>query len=190
MTGLFRRPGPRLALAAGVQCLLLLSVIGFKQYTIVTGTTVVLQTTPVDPRSLFRGDYVRLAYDISTLDPAIASDGYIPFGTVFVELAPGDGGIWRAVNVYPNRRPVPDGHVLIRGDAIPIPGGDRPLPGTREESRVTYGIEEVFVPEGSGRAIERTNPERVTVEVSVDRFGNAIARRVLIDGQPYDLKSR
>src|SRR3989344_3670842 len=34
------------------------------------GQEVLLQTVPVDPRDIFRGDYVTLRYEISTLDQA------------------------------------------------------------------------------------------------------------------------
>lgn len=40
----------------------------YKEYTLRTGTEVILKTEPVDPRDLFRGDYVVLNYEISTLD--------------------------------------------------------------------------------------------------------------------------
>jgi uncharacterized membrane-anchored protein len=162
----------------GLQFLLLFGVIGYKQYTVATGETVVLKVVPVDPRSLFRGDYVRLSYDISTIDPArLGGADYLTAGeTVFVELAPGDGGYWSAVAVYQDRRSVEDGHVLIKGKATTSRfGSDRTV-------RVEYGVEEVFVPEGSGRAIE-TSREQVGVEVKVDRFGNAVARKIVIEGR-------
>jgi len=50
-----------------VLTLTLVSMVAKKQYTLNTGALVVLKTTPVDPRSLFRGDYVRLNYDINRL---------------------------------------------------------------------------------------------------------------------------
>ncbi len=36
--------------------------IAYKEYTLRTGTEVILKTMPVDPRDLFRGDYVTLNY--------------------------------------------------------------------------------------------------------------------------------
>lgn len=57
------------------QMVLLLAMIGVKEYTLRTGTTVVLQTVPVDPRSLLQGDYVILQYEIATLP------GYLQSGT-------------------------------------------------------------------------------------------------------------
>jgi uncharacterized membrane-anchored protein len=42
--------------------------IGFKEFTLRTGEEVLLKTLPVDPRDLFRGDYVILRYDVSRVD--------------------------------------------------------------------------------------------------------------------------
>ena len=178
------RLGVRFLAAVGLQFVLLFGVIGFKQYTVRTGETVLLKVKLVDPRSLFRGDYVRMSYDISTLDTArLAGDDYFDGkGTVYVELAPGDDRYWRAVAIHDTRRRVADGHLLIKGKV------DRSGPGTPGRTvRVRYGVEEVFVPEGSGRAVETSRAD-LGVEVKIDRFGNAVARRILIDGEPFELK--
>ena len=55
----------------GIGVLWLVIIGGFifsKQMTLLTGKEVLLKTVPVDPRDLFRGDYVVLRYDISTID--------------------------------------------------------------------------------------------------------------------------
>ncbi|HZA25209.1 MAG TPA: GDYXXLXY domain-containing protein, partial [Dehalococcoidia bacterium] len=51
------------------QLVLLLAMVGFKEYTLRTGTVVTLQTVPVDPRSILQGDYAILQYRIATLPP-------------------------------------------------------------------------------------------------------------------------
>ena len=172
-----------------LQFLILSSIIGYKQYTVVTGETVRLKVQPIDPRSLFRGDYVRLSFDISQLDlNRLAPDEY--FGsrdTVYVELAPGDDGYWHAVAAYRTRRAVEDGHILLKGktESARFFGPDQPS----STVAVDYGIEEVFVPEGSGRAVETSRAE-LGLEVRVDRFGNAVPRRILVDGEPFKLKRK
>lgn len=165
----------------GFQFLLLLAVIGFKQYAVWTGETVRLAVQPLDPRSLFRGDYVHFTYDISRLDlAALGGDDYFSSGaTVYTELVPGDDGLWHAVAVYHQHRPTPDGHLLLKGKVQSAPG----FSAQDQSIRVTYGIEDVFVPEGSGRDIEAVR-SGLSVEVTVDRFGNGIARRILVAGRP------
>ncbi len=51
-----------LIIAVALQTLALFAMVGMKQYTLSAGTPVLLETRTVDPRSLFRGDYVRLNY--------------------------------------------------------------------------------------------------------------------------------
>ena len=51
-----------------LQVALLVGIIAYRQYWVATGEKILLRTAPVDPRDIFRGDYVSLRYDISTLD--------------------------------------------------------------------------------------------------------------------------
>jgi uncharacterized membrane-anchored protein len=51
-----------------IQVLLLAGIIIYRQYWVATGERIILVTEPVDPRDVFRGDYVRLYYEISSLD--------------------------------------------------------------------------------------------------------------------------
>ena len=52
---------PLLALVVLLQTAALVGMVAIKQRTLITGTPVLLKTEPVDPRSLFRGDYVILS---------------------------------------------------------------------------------------------------------------------------------
>jgi uncharacterized membrane-anchored protein len=55
-----------------------------------------------------------------------------------------------------------------------------------KELRVEYGIESYFVPEGKGLEIDSqqwTGRERVDVKVVVDKYGNAVIKSLLIDGE-------
>ena len=150
------------------QILLLLAIIGGKEYILNTGTTVVLQTVPVDPRSLLQGDFAILGYKISTLPTS--PSGWSPGSTVFVTLVD-RGEVWEALR-YSSRKPSSD-EVFIKGTV-----DNRGL--------LDFGIGTYFVPEGTGRIIERAGD--VKVEVSVDSRGKAVIKRILVDGEPFDPK--
>jgi uncharacterized membrane-anchored protein len=184
MRSLFSRPLPRLLAVVGLQLLILLSIIGFKQYTVWTGETVLLKTQPYDLRDLLRGDYVTVRYDISTIDArTIAGDDDL-YGDVYVELRQGADGYWEPVAVHNGREHEFDGTELIKGFA----GYSYDGQSTYE---IEYGIEEIFIPEGSGDQIPPSTRERpVGVEVKVDRFGNAVPRHFVVDGVPLDLERR
>ena len=51
--------------AAALQFLVLAYMAGERELIFRTGQTIYLRTAPIDPRDVFRGDYVRLDYEIS-----------------------------------------------------------------------------------------------------------------------------
>ena len=50
-----------------MQVLVLAYMAGEREYILKTGTMIHLRTAPIDPRDIFRGDYVRLNYEISRI---------------------------------------------------------------------------------------------------------------------------
>ncbi|MFQ5953689.1 MAG: GDYXXLXY domain-containing protein [Kiloniellales bacterium] len=167
---------------AVLQSAVLVAMIGVKQWTLATGTPVLLETEPVDPRSLFRGDYVRLNYAIGRLEPGElddqASEIEFEYGdTVYVLLRKGEP-YWEPVSIHRERPPASPDHVAIKGEVVPTWGRWTPI-------SIRYGIENYFIPEGEGRELERpTQGEEVSVLVAVDRFGNAGIKAVLVNGEP------
>ena len=180
----------RLIVLIALQSVVLVTMIGMKQWTLSTGTPIVLETQPIDPRSLFQGDYVRLNYTISTLELAgLPSDR--PFKAherVYVLLRKGDP-YWAPVSIHHEWPGLPPDHVTLKGTVIRA-GSRRWNQELRswevtEHLMVRYGIENYFVPEGKGRDLERPKPgEKISIRVAVDQFGNAGIKAVLVNGQP------
>src|SRR3954471_25060343 len=96
--------GARLLTLVLAQTAVLAALIGFRQWTLDTGTPVVLAIRPVDPRSLFQGDYVELTYEIGHLRlDRLAGDDDLERGeTVFVDLQPGRPA-WQAAGGWRQR---------------------------------------------------------------------------------------
>ena len=164
-------------LVVALQMVVLLAMIGAKEVDLRTGMEVTLETVPVDPRSLFQGDYVILRYAIGAPRPA----GSLPRGwqgegrpkpgtAVYVALREA-GDIWAAGGYHLDQRP--DKPVVIRGVIT-------------NEGWLDFGIGTYFVPEGTGRAIERAEDVRVKVVVAQD--GGAVIKEVLVDGEPFQPK--
>jgi uncharacterized membrane-anchored protein len=168
--------GLRLAAGIGIQLVILLGFLAFKEYTVLTGDTVVLEVGPVDPTDPFRGDYVNLRFDVSRLSTSAlgGDDDFDWDDTVYVELVQ-DGRYWRAVAVYHERHRERDDSVLLKGKVQYPHSGDL---------SVDYGLEDFFVRENTGRLPTGD----FGLEVRVDRWGNGIGRRLLLDGQPYDFQ--
>ena len=186
-----RVPGWALyAAAALVQVALIALMVGDRASILREGTEVTLQSRPVDPRDLLRGDYVALSYAISSM-PAGALLGQPSSSRtpdVFVKLAPNAEGFYEAVSVHAEPVAVTPPERLIRGRVMygATCGGTGRV--FCERLTIKYGIESYFVPQGEGKEIENArNKRRVSVVVAVTTSGRAAIKRLLIDGKPvYD----
>jgi uncharacterized membrane-anchored protein len=154
------------------------------------GTEVTLQTRPIDPRDLLRGDYVVLNYDISQLPAGLLQNKLA--GTrnpiVFVKLAPNRDGLYEAISVHTDPVAVKGPEVLIRGR---VAYGATCGPMGRafcDKLQVRYNLESYFVPEGEGQKLEQVrNQRKLMVVAAVMPSGRAAIKRLLVDGQPvYD----
>jgi uncharacterized membrane-anchored protein len=97
-----------------LQALLLVGMIGYRQLWLSSGEKILLGTVPVDPRDVFRGDYVNLNYEISNLDPDALSAGekFRANEVIYVVLEKEADGTFRAVRVA---KSPPSGKKYIRG---------------------------------------------------------------------------
>jgi uncharacterized membrane-anchored protein len=140
------------ALVAGAALLqvgILTGMIAADSAPLMFGETLRLKVVPVDPRDLFRGDYVVLGYDYSRVD--VGRVGLIPTGhdwhgypeyegrEVFITLEPSpDGKYWQAADYSSTR-----------------PSSPHYLRGTFSGwGRIECGIEAWYVQEGEGLRIE------------------------------------
>lgn len=163
-----------------IACMWVAIAAGFiasKQFTLKTGKTIVLETEPVDPRDLLRGDYVILSYKIGQLDLGTLKSekkNYKYGEIVYVGLAP-KGKYWKAVSVS-SKKPAERGTVFIKG---------RIMQDWRRGITVNYGIESYFVPEGKGKEFEEAlrwgSKVRVVVEAAVDADGSALIKKVYLE---------
>jgi uncharacterized membrane-anchored protein len=126
------------------------------------GERVALETVPVDPRSLFRGDYIRLNYAISTIDSDLARTALRRGEVAYVTLAP-RGETYAAVEIS---RVVPSGKPFIRGRVVSAGGNGAPY-------RMRYGIEAYFLPRAEAETIERTRRGRGRATVYLLDSGRA-----------------
>ena len=124
-----------------LQVLLLGGLVGMKETLLRTGQTVKLELAPIDPRSLMQGDYVRLSYKISTMPNGIT----IPKGRYRVKLvlSKGENGIHQLKSLYQKGMRVEKDEALITGWVY-------------RDGHLVFGIESFFVPENTGRELERT----------------------------------
>jgi uncharacterized membrane-anchored protein len=170
-----------------IQVALLAAMVVDRASILRNGTEVKLQTRPVDPRDLLRGDYVVLGYDISQLPAGQfrykRSDAQK--GIIYVKLAPSHDGFYDPVSVHADPVAVTSPEVLIRGRVLYGincgPTGD----SFCDRLQIRYNLESYFVPEGEGKKLEQArNQRKLTVVAAVLPSGRAAIKRLLIDGEP------
>ncbi|RXH07275.1 GDYXXLXY domain-containing protein [Bradyrhizobium guangzhouense] len=168
-----------------LQCALLILMVADRLQILREGREVTLQTRPLDPRDLLRGDYVTLGYDITQL-PAGALAGQPSTERnpiVFVRLAPDADGLYQAVSVHAAPVAVTAPDVLIRGRVTYSCGSNGRI--FCDKLTIRYGLESYFVPEGEGKKLEQArNQQQLRVVAAVLPSGRAAIKRLLLDGEP------
>ncbi len=158
------------------QLCVLIGMIVLKAAPLVTGDVVLLRVVPVDPRNLFRGDYVTLSYDFSRIPeggiPELGVQHYDRKNewegkTVFISLVPEeDGKHWKTKSISTVQ---PTSGKFIRGT---ISGWNQ----------ITCGIESYFVQEGTGRDFENAaRNKKLSAEVAIADDGRAALRKLRIE---------
>ncbi len=135
------------------QLLLLAGIIGYRQFWLATGERVRLRTTPVDPRDLFRGDYVRLSYEISTLDldRLDGDDKFDRNEKVYVVLRQDADGTFRPVSTLDT--PPRGGERFIRGRVLSQSEGTRWEVAVRDDAGQPHTLEPRWFPHHEGERL-------------------------------------
>src|SRR3954453_17722636 len=107
---------PRYVVAALALCGLIVATVVQRAAILRNGQEARLEVVPVDPRDLFRGDYVVLTYRIGTID--LPKDLTTPFTRgqqVFVTLRPDASNKSKAVAISAERPPASGSDIIISG---------------------------------------------------------------------------
>ena len=140
-----------------------------------------LKAEPIDPRDIFRGEYVILRYKISQYTAPKALD--FQKGAELWALLKRDGEDWsidRIVADRPASFEPTDAAAAIRIESLNI------LLRTDEKIvyRVGFGLERFYVPEGQGRELEKLiGEDRLTIDAAIGPNGGAGIKALRIDGR-------
>ncbi|UCD81222.1 MAG: GDYXXLXY domain-containing protein [Desulfobacterales bacterium] len=168
-----------IVLAVLMQILVLVYMAGEREHILRYGKIIYLRTAPIDPRDLFRGDYVRLNYEISNI-PAdslpLGDDGKMTKGEkIYVYLKENSNGLYELDRVSKSK---PRTGVYLAGRSpheYRYRRFSQPL-------RLNYGIEAYFVQQGRGREIEQRLGSRnqvqipLEMQIAVGRNGKAVIK--------------
>ncbi|MCX7423723.1 MAG: GDYXXLXY domain-containing protein [Planctomycetia bacterium] len=168
-TWIQRRERVLLVLAVAFQLGVLGAMIALSGWTLMTGDTVLFRVIPVDPRDMFRGDYVILRYEFSNISP----NGHDLYDStqsgreIYVTLvADSDGRHWGATSATFER---PASGRFMKGKVVG--------PGNIE-----FGIESFFVQEGKGKEYEEARTaHRLSAVVALTDQGAASLKELVLE---------
>jgi uncharacterized membrane-anchored protein len=185
---------PKRAVLAGATCVLILSgmIVGHA-WPLWAGRVVTMKVVPVDPRDLFRGEYVHLQTAATQL---YRQGGTMPQGSSWSYVQPLD-------RVFEESR---RGSILYvqlapsaSGDYVPVSVSLKPQAGSlnlRGRTKypsgtylsLDYGLDSFYMQEGKSRRVEEAIRQRrnVQMQVAIASSGQARIKTLLIDGIPVD----
>lgn len=178
-----------LAAVALVQTVALGKIVVDRQALLAAGRELVMKVQPVDPRDIFRGDYVVLGFGLSPVDTALlreapAGDLVHDGSAVYVTIAEDATHTWKPVVVsttYPAA--ISPAEAVLKG----LVRNRWTDPATGKSTLdIKYGIESYFVPEGTGAALQ-ANVRNQTVEalIAVGGDGTAAMKGLIIGGERH-----
>ncbi|MCC7252989.1 GDYXXLXY domain-containing protein [Hyphomicrobium sp.] len=168
------------AIVALVQTVALASMVYGRVALLRDGREIVAEVIPVDPRDLFRGDYVILGYTFGRAQVTVPED--INQGDrIYVTLREAAPTQWEVVGTSSTwQQPSDPSHVVLKGIVDYVYRAQNEAP----KASVRYGIESYFVPEGTGRELEKqVQDKKISAALAVGSDGDVAIKALIVDGQ-------
>ncbi len=152
--------------ALAIQVLIMISVLIPPMINKSTGTSIYLQTERVDPRALFRGDYVILNYPMrSEVSTALVNEAFEEGSLIYVTVTKDRPAQFVSASL--------DKPVLAQNEACIVARADETSRWNSAATVIFPQVSQFFVPEGTGREIEQ-NLSDMVAKISVTKSCNAV----------------
>jgi uncharacterized membrane-anchored protein len=157
----------QLILACAVPVIILLGMTATPLFTLINGEEIILQTVPVDPSDVFRGDYVTLRYEAEEVPKQLVDSEVITelesgrSGLKVYVLLEKKDGIHSPIKVTLNK---PDKGIFLKGNLDYI--------GSNFEQRsiayIQYSLDKYFVEDNTGLEWEKASAQgKILAKVKV-----------------------
>jgi uncharacterized membrane-anchored protein len=159
------------------QVVLIFVMFSFYQTILNSGTEIWLKTRPVDPRDIFRGDYIQLDYEINHVNDVPDYLNLQSGDIVFVPTYP--SGKFTSVQAYNiSKESCQNYFFCIKGKVVNVNSGNY---DTVKNIDVDYGINQYFIKEGTGQNIDQASIYEV--KTVVDKNSIPLIKEVWRDGK-------
>ncbi len=184
MKGISTMATLRILIVVALQTIALVWMIVDRQQMLNASRVVTLKIVPVDPRDIFRGDYVILNYEISRLDVKLldGEDKFSSGDTAYVALRKEDA-LWKPVSISVRPQATSPDIAVIKANVrfMDDPSADGPV-----FVNLDYGIESYFVPQGTGHAIEdEARKGELSADIAIDSNHRAAIKALRRNGEVF-----
>jgi uncharacterized membrane-anchored protein len=156
--------------AAVILQFVILTIIAMpRAFTLRDGRVITIQTEPWDPWDMFRGDYVQLHFGFTQINARLSTEILQRDDTVFVLLKRDTENDMKWIPKSISKKPP-----TCAADEITLSA--RVQYTSTETVNLSYGIERVFIQEGTGREVKPT--DKMELDVAVDRDGHAVSKEL------------
>lgn len=162
-----------LLIAALFQLFVLTGMVGISAMPLWTGHEVKVKTIPVDPRSMFRGNYARLRYELSEVEIEQANKKIRNGEIVYVSLVKTQNGLYEFSHASLVK---PQEGIFLRGRIH-----THRFRGDQSNYNVKYGIEAYFAPKDQALALEKDLRDGGIAVLMVSASGKARLKKVIGD---------
>jgi uncharacterized membrane-anchored protein len=173
--------------AATIQLGILGSMVVDRMWLLKNGREVVMPIIPVDPRDLFRGDYVTLSFPVSRIKSDVVDTAKpIMSSKFYVTLDQGADGAWTPsrLGAAMPAKTAPNQIVLKAKETNGWGTFLFPTQGSVRTLNVHYGFERYYVQEGTGTRLEKlARDKKLELILAVDGKGNAAIKGLNVDGK-------
>lgn len=153
--------------------------------TTISGQDIMLETKPIDPRDLFRGDHVLLSLEIENapfekLHPSVQKrlptsdlygDNKFEKFTVYSILNE-QSGVYELKEVVLNK---PKKGVYLKGSIHPLTASPQ-----SKDVTIQYDIDRYFVPENTGKELEKKTDEGKALVLAKVKNGYPVIQKVVV----------
>lgn len=162
-----------LLIAVIFQLIVLTGMVGLSAMPLWIGQEIKVKTIPVDPRSMFRGNYARLRYKISEVAIEHPNKKLRNGELVYVNLYQAENGLYELSGTSLTK---PEEGVFLRGRVQTYR-----YDSNQDTYRVKYGIEAFFAPKAKALALEQDLRDGGIAVLMVSNSGKARLKDVIGD---------
>jgi uncharacterized membrane-anchored protein len=160
-----------LIIAALFQLLVLTGMVGLSAMPLWTGKEIKVKTIPVDPRSMFRGNYARLKYNLSEISVEQSSIKIRNGEVVYVSLLETENGLLEFSKASLTK---PEAGTFLRGRIQ-----THRFNTNQKKYNVKYGIEAFFAPKEKALALEKDLRDGSVAVLMISSGGKARIKNIM-----------